>query len=290
MKNSHTPTDTESERSQAFLGAALGPEDIGRLHNQPPEPIEPEPDEKTAAAKAEAEQSKEDKRVAALVANANDWAKVQPNTWTEEIAGEAVNWLNQLNKDWDKIEAKRVAERKPLRDQLQAIQDKYLPWLTRIGICRGAIEKPLDAYKLAADRQRRVREAEAARVAAEERRRADQLAEQAKAGGPNVVTNMIAAKEAEESAERARKAAAEVPKRTQIRGSLGGRTHTLRKVWRAELVEQDEFYLHVRNHTKVKELLMSLANEMARSLGAEATRLRLPKPRLRGCEIYSEES
>jgi hypothetical protein len=80
-----------------------------------------------------------------------------------------------------------------------------------------------------------------------------------------------------------------MPQRAQVRGNLGGRTHSLRTVWRAEIIEWDECYQHFKNHTKVTELLQSLANEAARGLAAEATRLRLSKPTLRGCEIYSTQ-
>jgi hypothetical protein len=248
---------------------------IGLGHNLPPEPID--------------DAAPEDKRIAELIANANDWAKLHPTIETEEIAVAATDWLNQLNKDWDKIESKRVAQRKPLREQLQAIQDKYVPWLTRIGICRAAIESPHTAYKLAAERQRRAREAEAARVAAEEQRRADQLAEQAKAGGPNVVTNMLAAKEAEESASRARKAAAEVPKSTQIRGALGGRTHSLRTVWRAKVIVQDLLYQHCQNDREVVDLLQRKANEFARAGNAGVPHGSRSRVTLAGCEIYSTQ-
>ena len=235
---------------------------ITRLHNSPPEPIL---DEKAAAAKAEAERSAEDKRVADLITNANDWAKLHPKIETEEVAVAATDWLNQLDRDWLKIEDKRVAERKPLREQLAAIQAKYTPWLTRISICREAIRGPHSAYKLLAEQQRKAKEAEAARVAAEAQRRADQLAEQAKSGGPNAISQTIIALEATQEAERARQAAAAVPKRTQIRGALGGRTHSLRTVWKAEIIEIEKTFERYKSRREVIELLTSLANADVRN-------------------------
>ncbi len=258
--------------------------------NFPPEPVEPVPDEKAAAATAEAERSAEDKRVADLIANTNDWATLHPDgsRWTEEIAVEATDYLNQLNKDWNKIEAKRIAERKPLRKQLQAIQDKYLPWLTRIGICRDAIERPHTAYKLAAEQRRKAMAADAARVAAEAQRRADQLAEQAKAGagGPKAVSQTIIAMEAAEEAERARKAAAEVPLRTQIRGSLGGRTHSLRTVWKAEILEIEKAFEHYKLRREVHELLTRLANADVRNPRLWQNPADRPIP---GCYTHSKQ-
>ncbi len=262
MKDNQDLTDAAIERSQAFLGAVLGADEEGNLPrdhqigaNNPPEPIE----------------APEDKRVADLIANANDWAKLHPDglRWTEEIAVAATDQLNQLDKDWDKIEAKRVAERAPLNERLKAIQARYLPWLNRIDICRQAIRGPHTAYKRLAEQQRKAREAEAARVAAEAQRRADQLAEQAKAGagGPKAVSQTIIAMEAAEEAERARKAAAEVPRRTRIRGNLGGRTHSLRTVWKADLVEVDieAAFQHYKHKAEVKDLLTRLANADARA-------------------------
>ena len=255
MKNGRELTDADVDRSQAFLGAVLGVDEEGNLPpdhqigaNNPPEPIN----------------APEDQRVAEVLANATEWAKLHPKIETEEVAVAATDWLNQLDKDWAAIEAKRVAERAPLNERLKAIQAKYLPWLDRIDICRRAIRGPHTAYKLAAERQRKAREVEAARVAAEARRRADQLAEQAKAGGPNAIAQSIVALEATQEAERAHEAAAAVPKRTQIRGALGGRTHTLRTVWVANLHEFDKALDHYKGRPEVRKLIQSLADADAR--------------------------
>ena len=245
--------------------------------NKPPEPTAESNDEPIAP---------EDKRVADLIANALNWAAQYPKIETEEIAVAATDWLDQLDEDWDKIEAKRVAERAPLNQQLKAIQARYLPWLEQINICRRAIRAPHTAYKLAAERQRKAREAEAARVAAEAQSRADQLAEQAKAGGPSAIAQTIVAREAEQEAERARQAAAAVPKRTQIRGALGGRTHSLQTVWKADIHEIEKTFAHYKGRREVFELLQSLAN-------ADVRNPRLwPNPEDRhiaGCHCYSEQ-
>jgi hypothetical protein len=291
MKNGQDLTDADIERSQAFLGAVLGMDEEGnpspdRLQpgaNNPPEPIL---DEKAAAAKAAAERSAEDKRVADLIANATEWAKEYPKIETEEVAVAATDWLDQLDKDWDKIEAKRVAERAPLNERLKAIQAEYTPWLTRISICREAIRGPHSAYKLLAEQQRKAREAAAKRAAEEAQRRADQLEEQAKAGGPNVIAATILAREATQEADQARKVAAAVPKRTQIRGNLGGRTHSLRTVWMVDIHEIEKTFERYKGRREVKELLHSLALADVRN-----PRLwRNPEERhIPGCHTYSEQ-
>jgi hypothetical protein len=78
---------------------------------------------------------------------------------------------------------------------------------------------------------------------------------------------MIAAAEATKKADEARKAAAAAPLRAQVRGNLGGRTHSLRSVWKAELVRpaQDLAYTHFRNHPDMIALLDRLGNAVARA-------------------------
>ena len=118
MKNGRELTDADVDRSQAFLGAVLGVDEEGNLPpdhqigaNNPPEPIN----------------APEDQRVAEVLANATEWAKLHPKIEDEEVAVAATNWLNQLDKDWAAIEAKRVAERKPLSEKLKAIQKNTCP-------------------------------------------------------------------------------------------------------------------------------------------------------------------
>ena len=67
----------------------------------------------------------------------------------------------------------------------------------------------------------------AARAAAEEQRRAGQLAEQAKAGGPGAIATAIVAYEATQTAEQARKAVAAMPQRAQVRPFRPSSTTTL---------------------------------------------------------------
>lgn len=275
MKNGEDLTDAAIERSQAFLGAVLGVDEQGNLPpdhqigaNNPPSPIEPE-------------LAPEDKRVADHTAAATKWLERYPTIKNEEIAAACTDYLNQLDADWTALDERRKAERESHNKALKAIQDKYLPRLERIDICRRALRPLKQAWlRLRDARLKAEREAED-RKAAEAQRRADQLAEQAKAGGSNAVSQTIIALEATQEAERARQAAAAVPRRAQVRGTLGGRTHSLRTVWKALIVEQDLCYRHFRDHADVKAILLQLANAAARG----GTR----NPNLPGCEIYSTQ-
>jgi hypothetical protein len=235
-------------------------------HNQPPESID---------------LAKEDAEVAALIKVANAWAEKYPVIETESVAIELVNYLDQLDAYWNKFDSARKAEKKKHDDAIKEIQSKWCPRQEYIDICRRVLRPIRDAWiKLTRARDKADREAKEHEAAAAQRR-ADQLAEQAAAGGAGAVTNLIAAREASIEAENARLAAAAIPKRAQIRGSLTGRAHSLRTVWFAHVVKQDLCYQHFRDHADVKDVLLRLANAAARS--------GVRNPNLPGCYVESKE-
>jgi hypothetical protein len=230
-------------------------------HNAPPEPIDI------------------DAEIEALIANANAWAEQHPVVETEEVAAKAIDNLNQLQGHRAKYDALRKKEKKPFDDGAAAVQNKWLPKFDRIDACIKVFVR-LRASWFARDKeQREAAEREAEREAAEARRRADQLTEQAQARG--TATNLIAATNAAQEAERKRQEAAAIPKKTQIRGSLGGRVHSPRTVWFAYIADQDLCYQHFRNHPDMKALLQRLANAAARS--------GVRNPNLGGCLVDSKE-
>ena len=245
---------------------------ITRLHNSPPEPVESEPAEPAAA---------EDKRIADLIANADEWIAQYPLIEDEEVGRQAADCLKQLEDEHKACTEKFKEEKAPHEEKLAEIRAKFHPRLDRLEVCLKAIRRRFRAWiKLKDDRRKAAAAAEERKVA-EAQRRVDQLAEQAKAGGPNAIAQVIVALEATQELEQARQAAAAVPQRAQVRGFLGGRTHSLRTVWRAHIIEQDVLYNHFRDRREVKELLQSLANAAARG----GTR----NPNLPGCEIRSTQ-
>ncbi len=234
--------------------------------NFPPEPID----------------APENKRIAELIANADAWAEQYPVIDDEPIGNEAAGWLEQLEKELKSVEQKFKEEKAPHEEKLAEVRGKFHPRIERLKICLQSIRPRFRAWiKLRDDRIKAAREAEK-RKAEEAQRRADQLAEQAKAGGPNAVSQTIIAHEATQEAERARQTVAAMPRRAQVRGSLGGRTHSLHTVWQASIVEQDLCYRHFRDHAEVKALLRRLANASARG--------GVRNPNLPGCWIFSEET
>lgn len=241
--------------------------------NKAPEPVS------ETAEKSPLDRARE--RMDLEVASANEWSAQYQEIEDAALANEANQKLDQLDAVWNEIEAIRKAEYKVHDDRAKAVQRNFKPLLDGIAACRLVIHRLHQGW-LAFD-QRRIdaERVEKERIAAEERRRADQLAEQAKAIGPNAATRIIQAKEAEAEAERARQAAAAAPKRAQTHGTLGGRTRSLRTVWAASIVEQDLVYRHFRNRAEVKDLLQSLANAAARG--------GIRNPNLPGCWVFSEE-
>ena len=281
MSNNQDLTDAAIERSQAFIGAVLGADKEGNLPpdrhqiggNNPPEPIV----------------APEDQKVAELVNNANRWSDLHKTIETEEVAAAAADWIDQLNKLHDAYKVTFDKEKEPHNEALKEIRDKWHPRLERLKVCLQAINPAFLSYKRKKAARLSAERAAAEREAAEKQRQAEQLAEQAKAGRPQT---MIDAAEAAREAERARKAVAAVPQRAQVRGNLGGRTHSLRSVWHAEIVVQDLVYQKFKDHPDVRALLHRLANAAVRAQGG-------PRPEggakaglceaLQGCYVYESQ-
>lgn len=222
-----------------------------------------------------------DATIDALIANANDWAGRHLVIEDEKVAKDALDNLNKLQAHRAEYDEMRKAEKKPFDDGALAVQRKWVPRIDRIDACIKPFNGLRNAWLNLKEVRRKAALEAAELAAAEAQRRADQLAEKAKAGGPNVVTNTILGMEAEAEAEKARKAVAAVPQRAQERGNLGGRTHSLRTYWYADVIDQDLCYQHFRARPEIKDVLAKLANAAARA----GTR----NPNLPGCWVDSEE-
>lgn len=193
-------------------------------HNSPPEPIAFD------ALKTEA-----DERIDV----ANRWITERPEITAEDQAEKATGFRDQLKGSIDALEAARRAEKKPLEDQLKAIDDRYRPLTTLLTTAHTTIKgkisawlekKRVEAERLKAEERERARKAqqdaeEAARKAAEEA---------TKAGGDP----LRAQREAEEKAKAAAAAAktAEKPvERQRISGAYTGRATGQRETWKARI-------------------------------------------------------
>jgi len=234
----------------------------GLGHNLPPEPIDV------------------DAEIQELIANANRWAERYPVVETEEVAELALDNLDKLKAHRAQYEALRKEEKRPFDEGAKAVQQKWLPRLERLDACLEVFDSLRVGWLRLKDARLRAQREAAEREAAEAQRQADQLAEQAKAGGHGTVTNLINATEATQEAERKRQVAAAIPRRAQASGALGGRTHSLRTVWLANVVSIEKAFEHYKARKEVKELLNRLANADARA-GIK---------KIPGCYVWSEEN
>lgn len=233
-----------------------------------------------------------DENIAALIANADAHVAAHPTIEDAEAGDAAANFLQQLRDHYDELKKSFDEEKVPHEEKLAEIRAKYHPRLERLQICIKSIRPLVRAWINLLENRRKAEEAVRVRVAAEAEQRAQQLAEQAAAGSRNAVTNTIAAAEAAREADAARKALAEMPRRAQVRPSLGGATLSPTKLWRARVVVQDDLYKNLRDHRDVVALLDRLANAAVRAKDGPrppGRELQGRSDALPGCWIYQEE-
>ncbi|WP_028003159.1 hypothetical protein [Sinorhizobium meliloti] len=225
-------SEDEAENPRAVIGG-----------NQPPEPTPFE------AIRQEIED---------LYEEAKNWADGEPIA-SQEMHDAIESLRESLHEAGKRADALRVEEKKPLDDQIKAIQDKFNPLIQpkrgRVDMAKSALDALLTPYRA---RIAQEKAAEAARVAAaaEEARR--QATEAIRASSGNLAEREAAeglladAKKLERQAGRANKVA------TTGTG--------LRTVWRAELVDEaaalDWFY--GERPDAFRELIQSLADEAVR--------------------------
>jgi hypothetical protein len=144
------------------------------------------------------------------------------------------------------------------------VRQAWSPIIDRLTICKRAIGALHSTWlKRKAARLRAEREA-AETAAREAQRRADQLDEQSRAGGPHVVSNMIAARKAQDEADEARETMAQIPERAQTRSTLGGPALSLRRTYSGLIIEYDKCLAHYANHADVRAVVQRLLNADAR--------------------------
>lgn len=139
-----------------------------------------------------------------LYAEAANWADGSPIESQEQC--DALDALDKSLLDAGKrLDALRVEEKRPLDEQVQAIQDRYNPYVQpkkgRVDLARSCLN-PLRAAWKEAERQRKAAAAEKARQEAEAERIKAEEAMRASAG------NLVAREAAEEQVELAKEAEA----------------------------------------------------------------------------------
>ena len=206
-----------------------------------------------------------------LVDGADAWAKGVDEIRDEDTAKRAVDFLEQLIRHSESLEAERTTLAKPLRDQLQAIQDRFNPMKQKVAACITIIKGRLNPWL---DKVRKRNEEAAAAAKA----KADQLALEAQQQleasrghrGPGAVAAIVSAENAQQAAKVAATTAKQAAKkRPQARGDFAPRALSQRIVWSARIVNREEALLFLQEETEILEALQTVANRLAREKKAD---------------------
>lgn len=204
-----------------------------------------------------------------LLIEARNWADGEPAS-TQDQVNEIARLIDDLNAGAKAMEAERVAEKKPLDDKIQAIQDRYNVYLAPLKNKKpGKVPTAIDALnaakrpfllaeeaKLEEARKKAREEAEAAaKAAAEAARQAD-------------AADLDAREEAEAAALAAEQAQAQAKATEKARAHAhgGGRAQGLRTRVVAEVTDLDAAVRHywAENRQAFADLIQKLADDDAR--------------------------
>lgn len=233
--------DEAYAEQQATGGAEEGPAPRG--HNGPPED-EPAIDGASfLALKAHAED---------LLTEARHWADGAAIE-TEAQASEVARLIRALQRTGGLLDDARVAEKKPLDEQIAEIQERYnalIAGLKTKNSKPGSITRAVTAldavtkrWLLKKDQERRDREAAAQ---AEAQRLADEARAAQQAADPTDLGAMEAAAEAMDGAIEAQREAQRIASETvSVKGSDGSRAIGLRKTYRPVLKDRKAALIHV---------------------------------------------
>lgn len=230
-----------------------GPDLFGAGHNNPPEPL---PYDEAAFLEL--------RQLTSNFVSASDmWTQVQINT--EDLAAKLVDQIAGLRKVRNRVEDARTASKAPWIAKGAVVDETFNPLKDLLKTSADTLQKMLQAYqdKMAAEK-------EAARQ--EEIRKANAVAEEARrlaldAANSGKIADQVAAEAAEKKAQEVVKAASK-PVDTAIRSATGGaRTMAARKRKVCTIDKIGQTFLHFRDHPKVAEVLLSLANAEANAAG-----------------------
>lgn len=201
-----------------------------------------------------------------LVTGADTWAEKVAEIADEDTAKRAADFLEQLAKHGQSLEEERTRLRKPLQDQLQAIQDRFVPLQQRVKACITIIKGRLDPWL---DKLKKKQQEEAA----EAKRRADEAAAEAQRKleesrqhkGRGTVEAIVAAEQAQQEAKiaatDARRAAKAKP---QARGDFTSKALSQRTTWSARIVDKEQALIFLQDESEITEALQRVANRLAR--------------------------
>ncbi|PDS97543.1 hypothetical protein CO659_12845 [Rhizobium sp. S9] len=194
-----------------------------------------------------------------LFDEAKNWADGEPIT-SPEMHDAIDNLRTQIHEAGKRADALRVEEKKPLDDQVKAIQDKYNPYIQpkrgKVDMAKSALDALLTPWRTRVAAEKAAEAARVAEAAAAAKRAADE-AIRASSG------NLAAREEAEEQLAEARRL-----ERGAGRAWKAATTGTgLRTVWTATLVDAEAGldWAYTKDPARFTELVQAMANEAVRA-------------------------
>lgn len=182
---------------------------------------------------------------------------------TEDEAKLLTDHIGGLRGLTKKVDTARAEAKRPHDEAAKAVQAAFTPVLDRLKRATEAMLAMQGDWLTRKQDEERRRKAEEQRRADEARAEAERMAKEAAASG-----NLDAEVEAERMAKEAADLEKQAQRETKVNAtsaSGAGRTVALVEVREAELVSISQLFLHFRDHPKVTELLLSLANAELRS-------------------------
>lgn len=251
--------DEAHAQSLATGGADEGPAPAG--HNMPPPDDEPAAVDAASfdALKAHADD---------LLTEARNWADGAAIE-TDAQASEVARLIRALQKAGGLLDDARVAEKKPLDDQIAEIQDRYnalIAGLKSKNAKPGSITRAITALDAAAKRWLLAKEAEKRDREEAARKEAERLAEEARAAqqaaDASDLVAMEAAVDALDAAMEAKREADRIAKESvTVKGADGSRAIGLRKTYRPVLTDQKAAILYYMKERP--EQFLNLVNRLA---------------------------
>lgn len=192
----------------------------------------------------------------------NEWNAVSEIA-DEEQARRCDDILSKLTAELKLLATNERAEKKPLRDAIDKIGERYGDLRLMLATAKGLIEPKAEKWL---QRKRDEIRAEKARQQAE----ADRLAREAFKANANAVPGssvekVVAARRLQEQADDASRLAAQPEARAQVRGQYSERARSLRKFLSAEVDDVLLCLIYFQDHPDVRELLTKLASAEARA-------------------------
>ncbi|KKL96906.1 hypothetical protein LCGC14_1839790 [marine sediment metagenome] len=218
-------------------------------------------------------------RIDALVEAANQWITTVNEITTEDQAGKASDFKNQIVAEIRKVDKERLDTTAPLRTEVDNINKAYSTIKPYLDKSLARMRTMLDPWVKRLEREQQEREAAARREAEAKRLEAEEAARKAAENTGDVIQNEVAAESAQQEAEDAEKEAKQIGNQhVGVMGQYSTRPTGTRGTWKARITDIDKAFNYYRDNPKIAEILVSLGSQDARG-----GRRRIP-----GFDVYED--